>query len=80
MPEIDHNGPGFRYQVYWKRADKENAEWQTDNVVDWEQDHYIVENQETFKPYRLKVEAHNELGQAHVAAEEITGYSGEDGV
>lgn len=78
MPEIEHNGPGFKYRVYWKRDDIENARWQTEDVVDWEQDHFVVPNQPTFKPYRIKVEAHNDRGQAHVAAPDITGWSGED--
>ncbi|KAK8743667.1 hypothetical protein OTU49_001198 [Cherax quadricarinatus] len=78
MPEIDHNGPGFKYRVYWKRDDIDNAKWQTEDVVDWQQDHYVIPNQPTFKPYKIKVEAHNDRGQAHVAAPEITGWSGED--
>lgn len=78
MPEIDHNGPGFKYRVYYKREDIENAQWQTNEVVEWEQDHYVIPNQPTFKPYRIKVEAHNDKGQAHVAAPEVQGWSGED--
>lgn len=79
MPEIEHNGPGFKYRVYWKRDDIDNTRWKTEDVLDWEQDHLVVESQPTFKPYRIKVEAHNEKGQAHVAAPEVLGWSGEDG-
>ncbi|KAK7076289.1 ATP-dependent DNA helicase chl1, partial [Halocaridina rubra] len=78
MPEIHHNGPGFKYRVYYKREDIENAQWQTHEVTEWEQDHFVVPNQPTFKPYRIKVEAHNDKGQAHVAAPEVQGWSGED--
>ncbi|XP_069981771.1 neuroglian isoform X2 [Penaeus vannamei] len=78
MPEIEHNGPGFKYRVYWKRDDIDNTRWKTEDVLDWEQDHLVVESQPTFKPYRIKVEAHNEKGQAHVAAPEVLGWSGED--
>ncbi|XP_068206070.1 LOW QUALITY PROTEIN: neuroglian-like [Palaemon carinicauda] len=78
MPEIDHNGPGFKYRVYYKRADIENSQYQTYEVTNWEQDHFIVPNQPTFKQYRIKVEAHNDKGQAHVAAPEYEGWSGED--
>ncbi|KAG7157810.1 Neuroglian-like 2 [Homarus americanus] len=78
MPEIEHNGPGFKYRVYWKREDIENARWETYDVVDWQQDHKLVPDQPTFKPYRIKVEAHNDRGQAHVAAPEVIGWSGED--
>lgn len=79
MPEIEHNGPGFKYRVYWKREDADNARWKTEDVVDWEQDHFVVPNQPTFKPYRIKVEAHNDRGEANVAAPEIQGWSGEAG-
>lgn len=78
MPEIDHNGPGFKYRVYWKRDDVVGSSWNTADVVDWQQDHYVVEGQPTFKPYQIKVEAHNELGQANVAIPTVIGYSGED--
>ncbi|KAL7648874.1 UNVERIFIED_CONTAM: hypothetical protein RMT77_000794 [Armadillidium vulgare] len=78
MPEIEHNGPGFKYRVYWKRDDIADATWSTREAVDWEQDHIIVDGQPTFKPYRIKVEAHNEKGVAQVAAAEVIGYSGED--
>ncbi|XP_076060460.1 neuroglian isoform X2 [Oratosquilla oratoria] len=78
MPEIDHNGPNFKYRVYWKRDDVPNAQWNNEDIDDWEKDHFIVRNQPTFKPYRIKVEAHNERGQAHVAAPELLGFSGED--
>lgn len=79
MPEIEHNGPGFKYRVYWKREDITGARWQTEDVVDWTRDHLVVPRQPTFKPYRIKVKAHNEKGEAQVAAAEIIGYSGEDG-
>lgn len=79
MPEIEHNGPGFKYRVYWKRYDVPGSTWNTGEVVDWEQDHYVVENQPTFKPYDIKVEAHNEKGQANVAIASERGWSGEDG-
>ena len=79
MPEIDHNGPGFKYRVYWKRKDIPNSVWSTKDISNWKVDHYVVEGQPTFKPYLIKVEAHNELGQANVAIPEKTGWSGEDG-
>ncbi|CAL4060819.1 unnamed protein product [Meganyctiphanes norvegica] len=78
MPEIDHNGPGFKYRIYWKREDVSNTQWSSDDVVDWQQDHMVIDDQPTFKPYRIKVEAHNDKGQANVAAAEFRGWSGED--
>ena len=79
MPEIEHNGPGFKYRIYWRRNDQPSAKWETNEVTEWDRDQFVVRNQETFKEYRIKVEAHNELGEARVAAPEIIGYSGEDG-
>ncbi|CAL4142400.1 unnamed protein product, partial [Meganyctiphanes norvegica] len=78
MPEIDHNAPAFKYRIYWKRDDIANAQWSSEDVVDWQQDHMIINNQPTFKPYSIKVEAHNEKGQAKEAATVITGWSGEN--
>lgn len=78
MPKIEQNAPGFFYKVFWKREDIPGAEWETVVIKDWQQNEYIIEDQPTFKEYRLKVEAHNRVGQAHVSATEVTGYSGED--
>ena len=35
--------------------------------------HFVV-----FCRYKIKIVAHNDLGEANVAAEEVAGYSGED--
>ncbi|XP_054715079.1 neuroglian-like [Uloborus diversus] len=78
MPMIEQNAPGFFYKVFWKREDVPQAQWQITEIPDWEQNSFIIPNQPTFKPYRIKVEAHNSKGQAHTAATEIIGYSGED--
>merc|ERR1719507_1708418 len=37
----------------------------------------LIRNQPTYTRYRIKVIAHNQKGEANVAAEEIIGYSGE---
>lgn len=78
MPMIEHNAPGFSYKVFWKREDIQGARWEYKVIEDWQRNRYVVENQETYKPYRLKVEAHNKRGQAHMVATEVRGYSGED--
>ncbi|XP_067119925.1 neuroglian-like isoform X2 [Centruroides vittatus] len=78
MPKIEQNAPGFYYKVYWKRDDIPNAKWNIEEIKDWEKNELVIEDQPTFKPYRIKVEAHNEKGSAHVAATEFIGYSGED--
>ncbi|XP_067118775.1 LOW QUALITY PROTEIN: neuroglian-like [Centruroides vittatus] len=78
MPPIDQNAPGFFYKVFWKREDIKHAAWEHEKITDWKQNQFIVYNQPTFKPYRIKVEAHNQRGQANVIPTEIIGYSGED--
>ncbi|XP_077545441.1 neuroglian-like isoform X1 [Haemaphysalis longicornis] len=78
MSPFEHNAPGFFYKVLWKRDDIPGVMWDSRNIEDWRQDHYVVDDQPTFKRYRIKVEAHNRRGQANTAAREVEGYSGED--
>lgn len=78
MPEIEHNAPRFQYRIYYKR-DIVGEEYQVVDIPDWTQNQYIIENQPTFQPYRIKVVAMNQLGEANVAPQEVIGYSGEDG-
>jgi hypothetical protein len=78
MPPIHQNGEHFFYKVFWKRNDDPKAGWDTVQINDWREASHTVYNQPTFKPYRIKVEAHNKRGQAHIQATEVIGYSGED--
>ncbi|KAH9364492.1 hypothetical protein HPB48_000484 [Haemaphysalis longicornis] len=70
MSPFEHNAPGFFYKVLWKRDDIPGVMWDSRNIEDWRQDHYVVDDQPTFKRYRIKVEAHNRRGQANTAARE----------
>lgn len=78
MPMIEHNAPNFFYKVYWKRNDEPGSRWESKVIDDWQRNRLVIEGQLTFKPYRIKVEAHNRRGQAHMVATEVIGYSGED--
>lgn len=78
MPMIEQNAPGFFYKVFWKREDIPQEPWRITEIPEWEQNSFIIPSQPTFKPYRIKVEAHNSRGQAHTTATEVIGYSGED--
>ncbi|XP_023242973.1 neuroglian-like [Centruroides sculpturatus] len=78
MPPIDHNAPEFFYKVFWKRDDDLEGNWEFVKITDWKQNRHIVYNQPTFKRYRIKVEAHNYIGQANDVATEVIGFSGED--
>ncbi|XP_059480515.1 neuroglian isoform X2 [Neocloeon triangulifer] len=77
MPEIDHNAPRFQYRVMWLR-DIPGEQWQSRDISDWTVGRIVVPNQPTYQPYKIKVVAINEKGQANVAAQEVRGYSGED--
>lgn len=82
MPRIEHNAPGFFYRVKYKRKDIENTaeetSWITEDIHDWRQGNIVKYGMPVFKPYRIKVEAHNRKGAAHTHAVEVIGYSGED--
>lgn len=77
MPQIEHNGPGFQYRVYWKH-DIPAEKWNVEDVFDWRQDHIVIPDQPTFNRYRIKVVASNQFGESNTAAIEKFGYSGED--
>lgn len=77
MTPIDHNSEGFFYKVFWKRHDIENDEWNSRSITDWKQNYLVVENQPIFKPYRIRVQAHNRRGPANTAANEVIGWSSE---
>ncbi|KRT82369.1 Immunoglobulin [Oryctes borbonicus] len=77
MPEIDHNAPGFHYLVEYRR-DLPNVQFTSVNIDDWMQSRYVVENQESFKQYRIRVTAVNDEGKANVSPKEVIGYSGEN--
>ena len=53
MPEIEHNGRGFYYLVYWKR-DILGEDWNIEKISDWRQSSILIPNQPTFKRYRIK--------------------------
>ncbi|XP_017465423.1 PREDICTED: neuroglian-like [Rhagoletis zephyria] len=77
MTPIDHNSEGFLYKVFWKRHDINNEPWSSRVINDWRQNFLVIENQPTFKPYRIRVEAHNRRGPAHITASEVVGWSSE---
>ena len=77
MPEIEHNAPGFKYRVFWRRdIPGEPADF--DDITDWRRTSLELPNLQTFQRYKIQVKALNEKGEANVAPTEIIGYSGED--
>lgn len=82
MPPLEHNAPGFFYRVYYKRRDLEDTAsetgWLSEDIPDWKQGSLAKYGMPVFKPFRIKVEAHNRKGSAHTSPVEVIGYSGED--
>ena len=76
MSQIKHNAPIFKYRVYYKKEES-NAGWNIEDIPDWMQTELVIPNQPTFTKYRIKVAAHNQMGEAKTRAEEVIGYSGE---
>ena len=69
-----HNGPDFLYQVWWREAGRQNAQWNQRFV---KAPPFVVNNTETYSPFEIKVQAVNALGEATPPKPEI-GHSGED--
>lgn len=78
MLPSEHNGPGFFYKVFWRRDDIPDGQYRQEKINDYTQSKYIINDQPTYVPYRIKVEAHNSMGQATVSAKEVIGYSGQN--
>ncbi|KAG7203224.1 hypothetical protein KM043_010327 [Ampulex compressa] len=77
MPQIDHNGPGFTYRVYYKR-DIPGEKWTMEEVNNWKQTTLQVDNQPTYQRYKIKVAANNAEGECKIPPNEVIGFSGED--
>ena len=75
MPQSEHNTHKFRYRVYHK--EEGTNEWKIEDVVNWRQKELLIPDQPVFTKYRIKVRAHNQVGESNVDALEVIGYSGE---
>ncbi len=58
--------------------DAADEKWNIKEIYDWKVESLVVDSQPTYQRYKIKIVAHNDLGEANVAAEEVIGYSGED--
>ena len=80
MPEIEQNGPNFKYIVTYKRRDIDDAEEESYTVERSAQFHYVVpERFPTYVPFDITVKAKNSVGDARQAPKTVIGWSGEDG-
>ncbi|XP_055914069.1 neuroglian-like [Eupeodes corollae] len=77
MPEIEHSGPNLHYRVFWKR-EVPDSEWESKEILDWQESKAVIEDQPTFVKYLVKVLAINDRGESRTPASEVIGYSGED--
>ncbi|XP_031786698.1 neuroglian isoform X2 [Nasonia vitripennis] len=77
MPQIEHNAPKFKYQVYYKR-DIPGEDWRIEEITNWKQNTLVINNQPTYQKYKIKVGALNEKGECREPPQEVIGYSGED--
>ncbi|XP_055352530.1 neuroglian-like [Paramacrobiotus metropolitanus] len=81
MPQIDHNGPGFYYEVQYIRADLLPSASQINDSIhikDWRQSSVSITHQPTYAPYNVRVLANNDLGRSRAADEPpVRLYSGE---
>lgn len=80
MPQIEQNGPNFKYIVTYKRRDDKDAREHSYTVERSDQFHYVVpEEQPTYVSYDITVKAKNSVGDAREPPTTVIGWSGEDG-
>ncbi|XP_048879246.1 neural cell adhesion molecule L1-like isoform X2 [Brienomyrus brachyistius] len=68
------NGPGFQYKVMWRHPVGHGPHWHQNFSTT---SPYVVKSTGTFKPFEIKVQAVNHIGEGP-APNAIIGYSGED--
>ncbi|XP_058859595.1 neurofascin-like isoform X25 [Acipenser ruthenus] len=73
VPGMDHNGPNFRYVVWWRRRDS-REEWKNITTTYLK---YVVTDTDTYIPYEIRVQAQNDFGLGPEGPI-VIGYSGED--
>ncbi|XP_064633708.1 neuroglian-like isoform X2 [Lineus longissimus] len=75
MPPVDHNGPGFKYVVKWRRHSN-HEKWQSAEVQ-YPLNSYIVSGLKTYTKYDIIVQAYNAIGPAVIVPDKYIGFSGE---
>ena len=77
MPKLEHNAPGFGYEVTWKAEGDDEATSRT--IPNWEQGRFEVPVDGIYQPYQVSVGAFNRIGDAVVSPVPVSGHSGEAG-
>ncbi|XP_052096594.1 neuroglian-like [Mytilus californianus] len=75
MPRLEHNGPGFRYHVFWRP--KGSTYWKNMTVWDENADELELDVNDIYGLYEVKVKAVNDIGESYQPAFIILGHSGE---
>ncbi|XP_046629951.1 neuroglian-like [Neodiprion virginianus] len=70
MPEIEHNGPGFKYRVYFK-LDTSGMNWTRLAVHIWTIEEIRITVQPADQRYKVKVAAMNYLGESRATPTEV---------
>lgn len=75
MPRIEHNAPGFFYNINVRKKD---GSFRGNVVVfNYTVGRIEIPVQEPYQPYIITVGAENQLGRAIEGVQQILGYSGE---
>lgn len=77
IARLYHNGPGFRYHVYYRQQGK--TYWSDGLITDPTVNYYEVEVNDVYQTYQISVKSENDLGESHQTAFIYKGHSGEDG-
>ena len=77
MPEIEHNGQGFTYEISYQPYNGEEKATQV-TVSDWHQRELVVKDVGTYKKFIISIVTYNDNGRSHAPPDTKTVYSGED--
>ena len=78
MPQIQHNGPGFRYVIgIYREGESQPVEKQ--EIQDWRiNEKFYSVGAQVYEPYIITLRAVNNLGSAGRKAVRIRGFTAED--
>lgn len=77
MPRLEHNGPNFRYRVFWRP--KGSTYWNNTYVFDENANEFEIDVNDIYGLYEIKVKAVNDIGESYQPAFIRHGRSGEAG-
>lgn len=76
MNELEHNGPGFKYQLTVK--ERGSIVTNTYNIDQWRNYSMEIPTSKVYTPYLVKLQAKNNVGDAKEDPKELTLFSFED--